>query len=83
MAPRSPDLNDIYRELGELKGSVDGLREAIVSESGVAAKTRDNARRIESLERSRAKLWGMGTVLAAVAAWIGWDDFARYFRGLS
>lgn len=80
---KTPNMNDVYRRVGELKGSVDALRRDISNpESGLVARAQDNERRIRSLEKSRAKLWGAAGLLAAAASFVGWDAAANYFQNL-
>lgn len=68
---------DIFEKLGEVSATCTSIKERLDRDTERLDK---HDGRIGGLERSRAKIWGAGGVLAVLASSLGWDEMMRLFK---
>jgi len=77
-----PSTNDdIHTAIGKLQGTVESLDTHVKERLDRDTNRLDiHAKRIGGLETSRAKMWGAGAVLAAIAGFLGFDEISNLFK---
>ncbi len=74
-------MDNQVAEILEIAGRLDERTQAIQTDvQQIGERLNSHSKRLSSLEKGRARLYGMGAAVAVLAGWAGLDSVAKFFR---